>query len=171
MRNKLVKLSTAAGLVALLCGASLAQTPAPQNPNNLPPLGRHALRRMGGRKQDNPMRGEKEERRALRRLNLSDAQRQQVRDIERRYGQTLRADREELRKLVETRRGGGTLTPEQETRLRQLREELRANADKMRGELQNILTPEQRQQMQQTRDELKKRRAERLNPPPGNANN
>jgi periplasmic protein CpxP/Spy len=165
MRDKLLRLSTAAGLVALLAVASLAQTPAPQNPNSLPPAGRRMGRRMGGQKRDNPMRGEKEERRALRQLNLTDAQRQQVRDIERRYGQTLRSDREELRKLVETRRGGGTLTPEQQARARQLREELRANADKMRTELQNILTPEQRQQMEQTRDEMKKRRAERTTPP------
>jgi Spy/CpxP family protein refolding chaperone len=169
MRDKLVKISLAAGLVALLVAASFAQSPAPQNPDNVPPMGRRMGRRMGGQKRDNPVRGEKAERRALRRLNLSDAQRQQVRAVEQRYGQTFRADREELRKLVETRRGGGTLTPEQEARARQLRQGLRANADKMRGEMQSILTPEQRQQMEQTREEMRKRRAERtMTPPPIN---
>jgi Spy/CpxP family protein refolding chaperone len=168
MRDTLLRLSTAAGLVALLVAAGLAQTPAPQNPTDAPPAGRRMGRRMGGLKSDTPMRGEKAERRALRRLNLTDAQRQQVRDTERRYAQTLRADREELSKLVETRRSGAALTPEQQARARQLRQELRANADKMRAELQSILTPEQRQQMEQTREEMKKRRAERTMPPPVN---
>ncbi|MDT7603208.1 MAG: motif family protein, partial [Acidobacteriota bacterium] len=170
MRGKLVKISVAASLIALVAGASLAQTPAaPHDPNNFPAQGR-AGRRMGRQKLDNPVRGEQAERRALRHLNLTDAQRQQMRAIEQRYGQTFRADREELRKLVETRRGGASLTPEQQARARQLREELRANADRMRGELQNLLTPEQRQQMEQSREEIRKRRAERTMPPaPGNA--
>jgi protein CpxP len=165
MRDILLRLATAAGLVALVAAAGLAQTTAPQNPNSPPPAGRAVGRRMGGQRADNPMRGEKAERRALRQLNLTDAQRQQMRDIERRYAQTLRSDREELRQLVETRRSGSALTPEQQARVRQLREELRANADKMRAELQNILTPEQRQQMEQRRDEMRKRRAERTTPP------
>jgi Spy/CpxP family protein refolding chaperone len=166
MRDTWLRLATAAGLVALLAAAGLAQTPAPQNPNSPPPTARGiSERRMGGQRADNPMRREKAERRALRQLNLTDTQRQQMRDIERRYAQTLRSDREELRQFVETRRGGGTLTPEQQARVRQLREELRANADKMRAELQNILTPEQRQQMEQRRDEMRKRRAERTTPP------
>ncbi|MFL6227918.1 MAG: Spy/CpxP family protein refolding chaperone [Pyrinomonadaceae bacterium] len=167
MRNKLLKLSTGMALFALLAVAAPAQTTAPQNQNNPPRAGRRA----GGRGLDHPMRGEKQERRALRRLNLTDAQRQQVREVERRYAQTLRADREELRQLVELRRSGTALTSEQSARVRQLREELRANAERMRGELQNVLTPEQRQQMQQTRDEMRKRRAERATPPTGNSNN
>jgi Spy/CpxP family protein refolding chaperone len=80
---------------------------------------------------------------------------------------------------METRRGGTALTPEQEARAKQLREELRADAERMRAEIQNILTPEQRQQLQQRRDELKqhgeqfkqRRRAKLNTPPNGNANN
>jgi Spy/CpxP family protein refolding chaperone len=177
MRDKLFKISTLATLFALLALSSVAQTPAPQNTNNAPPHGRAARlnRRMGRRDAGergggNPLKQERAERRALRRLNLTDAQRQQMRDIEQRYGQTFRADREELRRLVETRRNGGTLTPEQQQRARQIREQLRANADRMRAEIQNLLTPEQRQQIQQMREEFKQRRRDRLAPPTGNAN-
>jgi Spy/CpxP family protein refolding chaperone len=182
MTRRLFLTVALAGLFALVASAASAQTPsAPQGQNQTqPPFGRRMGGRMGGRQSgENPMRGEHEERRALRDLNLTDAQRQQLRDIEKRYAQPFRADREELRKLMETRRNGGTLTPEQEARAKQLREELRANAERMRGEIQNILTPEQRQQLQQRRDEMKqqgeqnkqRRRRDKFGAPPnGNAN-
>ncbi|MDT7542763.1 MAG: motif family protein [Acidobacteriota bacterium] len=182
MTRRLFLTAMLAGLFALLVSSGFAQTPsAPQGQNQTqPPFGRRMGKGKGGRHGDkNPMREEHEERRALRDLNLSDAQRQQLRDIEKRYAQTFRADREEMRKLMEARRSGTTLTPEQETRARQLREELRANAERMRGEIQNILTPEQRQQLQQHRDEMKQRgdefkhrRHDKTTPPAnGNANN
>jgi Spy/CpxP family protein refolding chaperone len=167
MRDQLIKFSFAACLVALLAHASLAQTSATQSTTPAPPFGRHMGRR-GMAKQgrgENPLKQERNERRALRGLNLTDAQRQQMRDIEQRYGQTLRADREELQRLKDTRQSGGKLTPEQKSRVRQLREELRANAEKMRADINNILTPEQREQLKQTRDEMKERRRERTNPP------
>lgn len=98
--------------------------------------------------------------RGLRSLNLTDAQRQQMREIESRYAQSFRTQREEMRKLHELRQGGGTLTTEQQESVRRMREEMRANADKMRGEVQNLLTPEQREQMRKQREEMKARREE-----------
>lgn len=157
MTRRLFPVAALAALVALPAAVGLAQTaPATQTQNQTPiPFGRRAGR-AGRRDADaNPARGE---RRLLRDLNLTDAQRQQLRDIEAHYAQTFRTDREELRKLVETRRGGGTLTPEQQARAKQLREELRANAERMRTEIQSVLTPEQRQQIQQRRDEMKQQR-------------
>ncbi|MCA1628917.1 MAG: Spy/CpxP family protein refolding chaperone [Acidobacteria bacterium] len=98
--------------------------------------------------------------RGLGRLNLTDAQRQQIREIESRYAQSFRAQREEMRKLHELRQGGAALTTEQKESARRMREELRANADKMRGEIQNLLTPEQREQIRKQREEMKARRDE-----------
>jgi Spy/CpxP family protein refolding chaperone len=173
MGDRLIKFSFAACLVALLAPASLAQTNATQSTTPAPPpFGRHMGRR-GMAKQgrgENPLKEERGEQRALRRLNLTDAQRQQMRDIEQRYGQTLRADREELQRLKDLRQSGGKLTPEQQSRARQLRQELRANAEKMRADINNILTPEQREQLKKTRDEMKERRRERANPQNGNVN-
>lgn len=169
MNSKLVKLSHAAALGALLAATGLAQTTTapPQGGASVEPGRGRNERRMGRRGHDGRGGGERGERgeggeqRALRRLDLTDAQRQQMRDIEARYAQGFRADREEMRRLQETRRGGGTLTPEQQERARKLREELRANVDRMRGEIQSILTPEQREQMRKQREEMKERRRER----------
>jgi Spy/CpxP family protein refolding chaperone len=170
MRDRLIKFSFAACLVALLAPASLAQTNATQSTTPAPTFGRQMGRRGLGKqgRGENPLKQERGERRALRGLNLTDAQRQQMRDIEQRYGQTLRADREELQRLKDLRQSGGKLTPEQQSRARQLREELRANAEHMRAEINNLLTPEQREQLKQTRDEMRERRRERMNPPNGN---
>jgi Spy/CpxP family protein refolding chaperone len=186
MRRRLFQTAALAALLALPAAAGLAQTTnAPQTQDQTqPPFGRRAGRIGRRGPADNPMRGERGERRLLRDLNLTDEQRRQLRDIEARYAQTLRPEREELRKLVETRRGGGTLTTEQQARAEQLREEMRADAGRMRAEIQNVLTPEQRQQIQQRRDELKQRgeqfrqnreqlRRQRQNgnpPPAGNSN-
>lgn len=178
MASKLIKTVALTALVALSAVAGFAQTTTqtPTQTQTTTPFGRRMGRKMGGKNADkNPMREERAERRALRDLNMTDAQRQQMRDIERRYAQPLRGDREELRKLMETRRSGGTLTAEQQARARQLRQELRANAERLRGEVQNLLTPEQRLQLQQRREQMRQgreqRRKEMTLPPGGNANN
>ena len=176
MTRRLFKTAALAALFALASAAGLAQTtpPAPQGQSQTqPPFGRR-MGRMGGRHGDRKaLRGGRMGHRAMRGLNLTDAQRQQMRDIEQRYAQNFRPGREELRKLMEARRSGTPLTAEQQARAKQLREEMRANAERMRAEIQNILTPEQRQQMQQRRDEMnqrgkqfKQRRRDRQAPPP-----
>ncbi len=68
---------------------------------------------------------------------------------------------------METRRNGGTLTPEQEARARELHAQLRANAEKLHGEMFNVLTPEQRAQLKQEREQFKQRREERRPSQPG----
>jgi Spy/CpxP family protein refolding chaperone len=92
---------------------------------------------------------------------LSDAQRGQLRGIEARYAESLKAQRLEIRQLIETREQGAALSTEQRERLRQLRDELRASAEKMRAELLAVLTPEQREQLRQMREEGEARRRQR----------
>ena len=160
-------------LTALFTAAGFAQQPAtaPQaegkakverragREGRMGRMGRMS-RRGGGRFGEGPGGRARVGRRELRRLNLTDVQLQQLREIESRYAQSFRARREEMRKLQEVRRGGGTLTPEQQESVRRMREELRAGADKMRGEIQNLLTPEQREQMRKQREEMRLRREE-----------
>ncbi len=115
---------------------------------------------------------------ALKQLSLTDAQRGQLRAIHERNGEGFKAQRTELRQLMETRRNGGTLTPEQEARARELHTQLRANAEKLHGEMLGVLTPEQRDQLKQEREQFKQRKEERRErrpdappsapPPPGN---
>ena len=183
-------------LLAAVSAAFAQQQPAPPQTDQNDPQARRE-RIMRGPRGPRPMRergergprpgreqGPGSERRVLRQLDLTDAQRQQLRDVESRYAETFRTRREELRKLQEARRGGGALSAEQQARVRQLREEMRANADRMRGEIQNLLTAEQRTQIQQRReqmkqrgeqlrgrrDELRQRRRQRIAPPPPGSN-
>ncbi|MCA1613118.1 MAG: Spy/CpxP family protein refolding chaperone [Acidobacteria bacterium] len=157
MRQKLFRTFALAGVFALLAGAGLAQQQPPaqtQGQKDGPPVVGRMGRRMGREGRGGGGR-EGVERRVLGRLNLSDAQREQLRGIESRYAEGFRTKRGELRGILEARRGGGTLTAEQQARARQLRDELRASSGKMREEIRALLTDEQRARLQSTRDELR----------------
>ena len=161
MRRYINRVITGAGLLALLAAAGFAQSQPAQQPRgqgDLPPVmgrvGRRQMGRQGGGR-------EHAERRVLGRLNLSDAQREQLRGIESRYAAGFRVRREELRSIRQSRGQGGALTAEQQARASQIREELRADAGKMREEIRALLTEEQRTQLRATRDELRRGRQER----------
>lgn len=164
MRQQLVRTFALAAAFALPAAAGLAQeTPAPKpqgKPDGPPVMGRMGRRHMGREGRGGEHKGGGE-RRVLGRLNLSDAQRESLRGIESRYAEGFRAKRDELRGIMQARRGGGTLTAEQQARVRQIREELRASGAKMREEIRGLLTEEQRTQLQSTRDELRRRHEER----------
>jgi hypothetical protein len=170
MKNIFTRLSLCLGLVALLSSAAaVAQTPEPQRGTDAE--GRRRIEgrmrkegRLGGR------RGERRGvgrgpgmmgRRALRQVNLSDAQRGQLREIEARYGQSFKTQRQELRQLIELRQQGATLTPEQQQRAQQLRNEVRGNAERMHAEILALLTTEQRDQLKRMREEGQARRKAR----------
>jgi Spy/CpxP family protein refolding chaperone len=171
MKNIFTRMSLVAGLAAILAISAFAQTTAPQGgttaggENRRGGEGRMEKRgRMGGDR----MPGERGGRghgmmrqRALRRLNLSEAQTTQLREIEARYGQSFKTGRQELRQFIELRQQGATLTPEQEQRARQLRTEARDNAERMHAEILALLTPEQRDQLKRMREEGEARRKER----------
>lgn len=163
MKNIFTRVSLIAGLTTLLSIAAFAQTNAPQNGDQGEDRGGRRGRmgregRMGGPRGGRGM----TERRVFSRLNLSDAQRNQLREIEARYGQGFKAQRQEVRQLMELRQQGATLTPEQRERVQQLRGELRDNSEKMYAELLAVLTPEQRDQLKRIREEGEARRQRRL---------
>jgi Spy/CpxP family protein refolding chaperone len=177
MKSIFTRMSLVAGLLALLSMAAFAQTTAPQSGTTGAEGRRDRMeteRRMRGGRHGEPGGGVRRgvmERRALRRLNLSEAQRGQLREIEARYGQGFRGKHQELRQLMELRAQGATLTPEQEQRAQQLRTEARANAEKLHAEILAILTPEQRDQLKRMREEgeaRRKQRREALDTPPDN---
>ena len=96
--------------------------------------------------------------RGLRGLNLTDAQKEQIRTIHQNAGAATQARREELRQLFRTRRQGGQLTAEQEARARQLRAELKEARERTHNDVLAVLTPEQRAQLEQFKQERKARR-------------
>lgn len=98
----------------------------------------------------------------LNRLNLTDAQKQQLQNL-RQNNQTNNASRAELRQLIQAQRSG-TLTTAQQTRLNALKDQIKANAEKMREQVSAILTPEQRRQFDQMKqgrkDDVESKRGE-----------
>ncbi|HLL17054.1 MAG TPA: Spy/CpxP family protein refolding chaperone [Pyrinomonadaceae bacterium] len=163
MKNIFTRGGLIAGLTALLSIAAFAQTPAPQNDGDGEGRGgRMGERRVGRgeRRGEGGGRGMME-RRALGRLNLSDAQRNRIREIEARYAESLHAEHLEIRRLIELRQQGVTLTPEQRERVQELRGQLRDSAEKMHNEFLALLTPEQRDQLKRMREEGKERRRQR----------
>jgi Spy/CpxP family protein refolding chaperone len=105
---------------------------------------------------------------AMQKLNLSDAQRTQMRAIAERNAGSTKALREELRNLRVQSKQGGTLTSEQQARLETLRTELRSAKKSSHAEMVNVLTPEQRTQLEALKAEAKARRQQRQGDNQGN---
>jgi len=93
--------------------------------------------------------------RAMRQLNLTVEQKQQVRSIIQANLQRTRAQRQELRQLTRQWRQG-TLTAEGLARASELRKQLREGQKAVRGQLTGILTPEQKAKLEEM---IKTRRA------------
>jgi Spy/CpxP family protein refolding chaperone len=179
MKSILTKAGVTLALTCALALMTFAQTPAQGSTTTQPsPAGRGAGHGGRHKQMGQGMHGGFG-RRAFKGLNLTDAQREQMRAIhERNGGEGFKTQRTELRQLMETRRNGGTLTPEQTARAQELRTQLRANAEKLHGEMLGVLTPEQREQLKQEREQFKQRKAERrerrpdappsVNPPTNN---
>jgi Spy/CpxP family protein refolding chaperone len=113
----------------------------------------------GGRRRGGPRGGGFGMMRALRDLNLSEAQRQQARAIVDRYAASTKAQRDQLMQLREQYRDGDTPADVKE-RAKALREQLHQSEKAMRTELLSILTPEQRAALEQKEQERKSRRDE-----------
>jgi Spy/CpxP family protein refolding chaperone len=97
--------------------------------------------------------------RGFRDLNLTDAQKEQIRTIM----QANRPDQaamEEMRTLRQAKRDG-TITPEQKDRLKSIRQQSRLKADGVQQQILAVLTPEQRQQYEAKKAEMKQNREER----------
>jgi len=98
--------------------------------------------------------------RGLRELNLTEDQSQQQRVITQRHLEAIKSQREELFKLRE-KRMQGTFTADDEARARALRQEIHNSIQAMHSEIEGILTPEQRTKLEQIRAEQKTRHDER----------
>ena len=115
---------------------------------------RHGEKRMRGGHRGGMMRG-------LHALNLSDAQKEQIRAIHE-ANRPDKSNMEEMRSLMEAKRAG-TLTAEQKEQFRAFRQNARAKREQVHAQVLAILTPEQRQQLELKKQEMKQRREERRN--------
>lgn len=103
--------------------------------------------------------------RGLRQINLTDAQRQQARLIRQNHFESMKAQREELRKLLGQARTG-TLSAEQQARAQQLRQQLMEGRKGVHAQMQNILTAEQKAKLQEMRQTRRANRKELRRPRP-----
>lgn len=99
--------------------------------------------------------------RGMRELNLTDDQRQQQRAIVERHLESVKAQREELFKLGE-KRAQGNLTAEDGARAKALRQEIHNSMQGAQTEIESILTPEQRTKLEQLKTERKARHDEMM---------
>lgn len=134
--------------------AQQPQNPAPDGSRRPDRMGQSEGHRRGGmgRHRGGELRG-------LRELNLTEDQSQQQRAITQRHLETIKSQREELFKLRE-KRTQGTFTADDEARARALRQEIHNSMQAMHSEIEGILTPEQRTKLEQIRAEQKTRHDE-----------
>jgi Spy/CpxP family protein refolding chaperone len=104
--------------------------------------------------------GDKMMLRALGQLNLSDAQKEQIRGMSETFKASTQIQREELRSLGMKKRDG-IITADEQTRLKEIRTQLKASGEQMHNSVLAVLTAEQRAQLEQTKEEMKKRKMER----------
>ena len=158
MKRFLTGIGLTLGLVASLAAGVFAQEqpPAPQGGQGQVerrgPWGPKGHRGPGAGRHGHGMR-------AFGQLNLTDAQREQIRALRESHRQSTQAQRDELRQIFETRRQGGQLTTEQQARVQQLHAELREAGKRMHDEIvNNVLTAEQRARLEQLKQEREARR-------------
>lgn len=161
LKNKFIPAITLAVAVGAFSTYSSAQTTAVPMQDGVQKQEKRDKRGFGKRGGfDKGMRGGKFGMHGLRGINLSDAQKEQLRTIMEANRTANQSSHEEFRSLREARRDG-TLTAEQQTRLQTLREQMKQNAEQTKAKVLAILTPEQRAQFEQRKEEMEKRRLER----------
>jgi Spy/CpxP family protein refolding chaperone len=97
--------------------------------------------------------------RDLRGIELSDAQKQQIRTIME-SNRPDQATMEEMKTLHQAKREG-TLTADQQERMKVLRQQAREKGGALHQQILAVLTPEQLQQVEKNKLEMKQRREER----------
>ena len=88
-------------------------------------------------------------------LNLTDAQKEQMRQI-REANRPDQATMDEMKTLFEAKRNG-TLTAEQQDRMKALGQQMREKGQAVHQQMLAVLTDEQRQQLEQKKQERKQR--------------
>jgi protein CpxP len=155
LRRKLTGASLMLGLVFTFSAAAFAQQPGTSSPQD---NGQQRREQWGGR-HGMGKRGPGGIGRLASQLNLTDAQRQQLRAIEERFDASTKAQREEMRRLHESTQGEPSA--DTQARFQALRAELGQARKAQHQEMLNVLTAEQRTQLEQMVKERKERHGEK----------
>jgi Spy/CpxP family protein refolding chaperone len=115
---------------------------------------------LGKREQKHRRHGKNSVMRGLKELNLSDAQKEQVKLLKERNKSQFQPQREEIKTLA-SKKHDGIITADEENRLKELKGQMKANGQKSREEMMTILTPEQKSRFDQKRNEMRGKMKER----------
>jgi Spy/CpxP family protein refolding chaperone len=99
---------------------------------------------------------------AMRGIDLTDAQREQIRSITQRRLESTKTQREELSTLRE-KRIAGTFTAEDGARAKALHQEIRTAMDGIRTETEGVLTSQQKARIEELQKERKAKHEQRMN--------
>ena len=97
--------------------------------------------------------------RGFKQLNLSDAQKEQIRAIME-ANKPDKSSFESMRPLMEAKRSG-TLTDDQKQQIETFKAERKQKEENVRLQIMNVLTTEQRAQLEKSQEEWKQKREER----------
>lgn len=98
--------------------------------------------------------------RGFRQLDLTDAQKEQIKTLMDSHRAANQPLREEMRTLMAKRRDG-TFTDADKARVGEIRSSMRESGDQLRNTILGLLTPEQTQKLEQMKAERQKRMEER----------
>jgi periplasmic protein CpxP/Spy len=115
---------------------------------------------VGKRGQKHGRHGKNATMRGLKELNLSDAQKVQVKSLKERNKVQFQPQREEMKTLASKKRDG-IITADEEIRLKELKGQMKANGQKSREEVMAILTPEQKSRFEQMKADRRGKMKER----------
>lgn len=143
----------------VLASGAIAFAQQPQSPAPDGSMRPDRMRQREGRGLGKMGRQRAGEFRAMHELSLTEDQRLQQRAIAERYVETIKSKREELFKLRD-KRMQGTVSADDEARAKALRQEIDNSRHSMHTEIEGILTPEQRTKLEQIKTERKLRHEE-----------
>lgn len=157
LRNKLIGVGMAAALLSAVSITAVAQQPQQGPSTDRGPRAERLGRR--GDREGGRMRGREMGAHLIRGLDLTDAQKEQLRAAANQNREATQTQREALRQLAEKRRQG-SLTAAEEARVQALRDEIQASMQSRHATLLSILTAEQKAKLESLREERKEHRQE-----------
>ncbi|MBX3289080.1 MAG: Spy/CpxP family protein refolding chaperone [Acidobacteria bacterium] len=95
----------------------------------------------------------------LRGIELTDAQKEQIKALRQAYGQD-QSIREEMKTIMQARRAG-TITEDQKQRVQAIHDQQRVQMETFKAQVDAILTPEQKQQIETRNQQMKERMEKR----------
>lgn len=162
LRSKLSSVFTLAfALVAFTTFASAQEAPKTQDDSGRK-AGKHerGFRHGGERGMHGGRHGGFRGMRGLHGIELTDAQKEQIRSIHE-ANKPDEATMAELKAIRESRQAGTELTDAQKERARAIREQMRAKHELVKAQVLAVLTPEQKQQLEAKKAERELRRQEK----------